>query len=232
MARIKYSGLIHSIAGSIGGSTFSKTQSGFTVRSKISGRAARQGSFSLQQRYTTEVHSAWIALSQTAKRKWSYFSQYSQIPLKRDNSFQLSGYALFCRWNLMLLNFGMPINESPVFVPFEFAFGTLVLNYSISAGYLYWEDTSGTYPEDFGVYLFLSPPSNRRDCRQKYGLRFMKPSAPDEGEQIEISSSYLSSFGVMAPDDSWFFYSVKLFSLISPIISPAKKDFIQLNYIA
>lgn len=99
MARIKYSGLIESINGSIGGTTFQDNKYGFTVKSKpnmVKPNTSRQSD---RQLIFSKVIRSWRDLSVAQRDAYNnYASIFPQFSRHNPTS-QLSGFNVYGKYN-------------------------------------------------------------------------------------------------------------------------------------
>lgn len=101
MARIVYSGLINSIRGSIGGTTFQKNAYGYTIKNKPN--MIKPNTF-LQQKiksYFLQSVQTWTTLSFSEQSDWNTWALTYPVYSKHNPLSALSGYSLFVKWNTL-----------------------------------------------------------------------------------------------------------------------------------
>lgn len=101
MARIKYSALVESIAGSIGGTTFQRNAYGFTVKKKpniVNPNYASQQVF--KQRMLSLSHQ-WQTLTATERGYFENWSALYPIPARLNQDAYLGGQQIFMKVNLI-----------------------------------------------------------------------------------------------------------------------------------
>jgi hypothetical protein len=113
MARIVYSGLINSIRGSIGGTTFQKNAYGYTIKNKPN--MIKPNTFEQQKikQYFLQCVQDWTTLSSATQSDWNTYAATYPVYSKHNPTSQLSGYALFVKWNALRLISENPIVETP-----------------------------------------------------------------------------------------------------------------------
>lgn len=113
MARIVYSGLVNSIRGSIGGTTFQKNAYGYTIKNKPN--MIKPNTFDQQviKQYFLQCIQDWTTLSFATQSDWNTYAATYPVYSKHNPSSQLSGYNLFVKWNALRLISGNPIVEMP-----------------------------------------------------------------------------------------------------------------------
>ena len=109
MARIKFSAIVESIRGSIGGTTFQSNAYGFTVKSKPN--VTQPNSLKQQQRKIAmqSVSRSWRALTSTERLSWEVYASTFVVPSKLNKDSNLNGYNYFLKYNLLLFPQGIPI---------------------------------------------------------------------------------------------------------------------------
>jgi hypothetical protein len=113
MARIVYSGLVNSIRGSIGGTTFQKNAYGYTIKNKPN--MIKPNTFEQQKikQYFLQSIQDWTTLSYATQSDWNTYAATYPVFSKHNPTSQLSGYSLFVKWNALRLISGNPIVETP-----------------------------------------------------------------------------------------------------------------------
>ncbi len=97
MARIIFSGLINSINGSIGGTTFQRNRYGFTIKNKP--RISNPNSVAQlrQQRQFQSVIQTWKTLSPADISTWNIYSETFPTPTRLNPNANQTGFNLFIR---------------------------------------------------------------------------------------------------------------------------------------
>jgi hypothetical protein len=195
MARIVYSGLVNSIRGSVGGTTFQKNAYGYTIKNKanvIKPNTARQ---SLQKRAMQLAIQGWMDLSPTDRAIWDgWASSYPQFSQHNPTS-QLTGYAVYVRRNVLQAFIGQPLLDSPGSIPPIIP--TLSIALTQPAGFLSFTTGGTTSATELTYWLYLSAPV--RPSRAFVGSvpkfiasYFVNPTVHD------IFSAYVLIFGAEA----------------------------------
>jgi len=113
MAKIKLSGLITEIRGSVGGTTFQNSANGTVMKNK-----PNQLNFVSQKKYDhngimAQLNYAYDSLSSANATKWSACATALNISLKRSHQKTYSGRELFFSYNYYLLNDSVSIITNP-----------------------------------------------------------------------------------------------------------------------
>jgi len=156
MARIIYTAIVESIRGSIAGTTFQRNAYGYTCKKKP--RMVHPNSKLQQLRKGTfsQVVKAWQSLTSAQRADYNtWASTYPQYA-KHNSSAQLSGFAVFCKYNYYKIlggssvvtnpNYSIAADQSPVYA-LENNAGALKLYVSNTDGNELWE-----------CYIFISRP--------------------------------------------------------------------------
>jgi hypothetical protein len=117
MARIKLSGILSEISGSVSGMTFQNSLSGLTLRKKPIPLNPKSQSQLNQRNSLTYLQNLWFELSQVDRNKWIYFISWSNQSQKHNTHLLLSGYQLFIKYQSARLIAGLPVLTSFVFEP-------------------------------------------------------------------------------------------------------------------
>jgi hypothetical protein len=99
MARIIYSGLVTSIRGSVGGTTFQNNAYGFTIKNKANMIIPNSQQQELRKLIFSLATKSWSSLTDAQRSNWdTYASTFPQFA-KNNPSAQLSGFAIFVKWH-------------------------------------------------------------------------------------------------------------------------------------
>jgi hypothetical protein len=99
MARIIYSGLVTSIRGSIGGTTFQNNAYGFTAKNKPNMIKPNSVPQSLSKIILSKAVKGWSTITDSDRASWNTFADTFPQFAKNNPSSQLSGYAAFVKWH-------------------------------------------------------------------------------------------------------------------------------------
>ena len=109
MAQIKFSSIVNEITGSIGGLTIQRNRYGFTAKSKGYQPFPSADLQRFAARNLSVVSKAWSQISPSARSNFETFaSLFPQFPANGSTT-PLSGYEVFCMFNMSLLFFGKPL---------------------------------------------------------------------------------------------------------------------------
>jgi len=194
MARIKFTAIVEDIRGSIGGTTFQKNAYGYSAKRRpnmVKPNSPNQ--LASQIRFSQAVR-AWDALTNEQRANWeTYASTYPQYS-KHNLDSQLSGYALFVKYNSLYLyqNVGIratvaltnPVVHNPTY--------TLV----VSGGVLTIAATWDIEEEEFINIISLSRPMGNGQNFVGSRTRFVKAVTSLDGS-FNITTQYLALFGAL-----------------------------------
>jgi hypothetical protein len=103
VARIKYTALVESIRGTIGGTTFQRNAYGFTVKSKpnmVNPNSSRQGE---RKRGFQRALQSWRGLTDSNRANWETYASTYPTPTRNNPAAYLNGFNLFVRWTVASL---------------------------------------------------------------------------------------------------------------------------------
>ncbi len=98
MARIKYSGLIDNIRGSIGGTTFQNNKYGYTIKRKPNMTKPHSCRQNINKSLFNRAVKAWREATQTTRDNWDTWASTNPQYAKHNPTAQLSGFACFVKW--------------------------------------------------------------------------------------------------------------------------------------
>ena len=229
MARVKFSGLISDISGSVGGSTFQKSIYGSTLRNKPLPIHKRTPSQEVIRGYLQQLHAAWRSLTSSQRVQWNQFINFSNQTIRRDSGVLLTGHDLFLKYNLAKLMIGDSILTVPTYVsmpevPIEAG------DIGVDPVAMGWE-LSGPYDENSVFFLLkLSTPRLSSRSFSPCGLRWI-PCDYNGGAAIELYPAYPDIFGAVPPPDIYLHFTLQWFSRVSPIMnSPKSGTVITISY--
>lgn len=154
MARIVYSALVESIRGSIGGTTFQKNAYGYTVKKKPNIIVPNTGLQTNIKNILSIVTRAWNGLTSAKRAEYvAWASTYPQYA-KHNPSSQLSGYAVFVKYNCLRVLGGSPVFTSTLQAPP--AADTLSYEVENNVGALAINITSADDSEEWQILFFVS----------------------------------------------------------------------------
>jgi hypothetical protein len=160
MASIKYTGVVHGIAGSIAGTTFQRGRSTSIVRNKTSFRngfnkSMRTSVINIVKAKFSYTTSAWRGLSDVQRAAYTAAAPSFPFTNKWGDTYTGSGYQLFCWQNFNLFSVASDFNNTPPVVT-EFP-DTVSLSLTASAPnsvYLSW---GFNIPADWGIIIYSCP---------------------------------------------------------------------------
>lgn len=216
MARIKYSGLISDISGSLAGTTFQRGYFGQVLRKKPI-PCNRQTAAQLNVRSIMQtVQQSWHALTPLQKSQWNRFIAYSMQTTRRTKTITLSGHALFLKYQTIRLLTGFsqlstiayaPLGDHPNVDGFEIDGGDLSIQFDDNVDHT-----------DIFFLLKVSRPLDQNHYFKWNSLRLMVP-AISTNDHYDFTSSYTQCFGNPPSDGDYVHYSLTWFSVIAPIIA-------------
>ncbi len=115
MARIKTSALITDIRGSIGGSTFQRTNAGLVLKN-ISKKVDKLSDSSLVVRNILNNNQIeWRKLSGAQRDIWKSYANYTKTKQKNSNEFFINAQQLFLKVNNLRVLYSLPVLLVPEF---------------------------------------------------------------------------------------------------------------------
>jgi hypothetical protein len=215
MARLKTSGLISDISGSISGMTFQHSVSGLIVRKKPIPLKIDSDSQHSQRGSMSYLQSQWLAMSEIDRNKWKYFLSWSNQSQKHNQHLLISGYQLFLKYQSARLLAGLSVLTNFSFVPLAVVPKTLALYNSGSTFLVLFDDY--VQSDAYFFNLFLTSPVNFGTAYRCNGLRFM-PVTYKTDTQYYLIGSYEGIFGTIPPVGAQLNYRIYWFGITSPVL--------------
>jgi hypothetical protein len=215
MARIKTSGFISDISGSVSGMTFQQSASGLILRKKPIPLKSFSDSQSVIRSRILYLQSLWFSLPEEDRNKWKYFLSWSNQSQNHNKHLLISGYQLFIKYNSARLLAGLNVLTTFSFVPLDVVPRSFDLYNTGSTFYAFFND----YVEstDYFFNLFLSLPVNVGTAYRVNGLRFM-PVLYDSDQLFYLVDSYSAIFNYIPAIGSQLNFRLYWFGITSPVL--------------
>lgn len=192
MARIIYSGLVDSIRGSIAGTTFQSNAYGHTIKKKpniVKPKSALQNN---RKYILSQVTRTWRTMTQSQRDAWNtWASTYPQYA-KHNSSAELSGYAVFVKFNCLRFLSGQAIRTTGLAAPA--APDDLTYTVDVTSSVLKIFIDSTTDDEAWYILFFAS---RQFTSSQKFigsSPKFIT-STSNTDKSIDITNEYTALFG-------------------------------------
>jgi hypothetical protein len=193
MARIKYTALVESIRGSIGGTTFQRNAYGYTVKSKpaiVNPQTRKQRNRKTGMQW---AQNRWRSLSPTDRATWDTYATNYPVPSRLNPDAYLGGQQLFMRHEMLNYIWGgsddvTTGDPSSITNPT----GTLFLD----SGSLVFSSQYDAIDGDFRVLCFAAPRMSITQNIVKSKCRYMGSAAVGGVPyNIDITDLYVSTYG-------------------------------------
>lgn len=192
MARIKYSGLVDNIRGSIAGTTFQSSRYGYTVKTKPNMSVPRSIAQNRSKTYLTIAVKAWRELTQTDRDNWNTYATTYPRPSRLNPDSNLNGFNYFTAYHALrflqtpgnVLDDPAGAQEAFAFLDFEIVLdtGTLTLAYTNTGAFSF-----------FTTLVFISRPIGPAQYANLNLTKFIQ--GQQSASPIDITGAYTSVFG-------------------------------------
>jgi hypothetical protein len=215
MARVKLSGLISDISGSVSGMTFQQSASGLTLRKKPFPINVSSVSQLNQRALIRSIQNLWFELSQSDHDKWNYFLSWSNQSQNHNTHKLINGYQLFIKYQIARSLIGLSPLTSFIFKPLDPPTLTFELWNSGSQFFALFSD----YVENSNYFfnLFLTYPVNVGTSYRVNGLRFMKVSY-FEDRYYYLLIPYSKIFGLIPLPNQQVNFRIYWYGINSPVL--------------
>lgn len=196
MARIIYGGLVTSIRGSIGGTTFQKNAFGYTVKNKPNMIKPNSDQQQLSKSIIAFLTTQWSTQDPLFVAAWNNFAAAFPQTAKHNVSAILSGFSVFVKRNYYyILNHGFTfeIITAPIMLPNTFIPLTATVTTSSTNIYLNINYLSGSPAVETSFFAF----PNHKKTLNYVGSRFRFVGSGDNSvDRLDITDIYVKAFGV------------------------------------
>lgn len=210
MARIIYSGLVTSIRGSIGGTTFQNNAYGFTIKNKANMVKPNTVSQNNAKLVFSLAVKAWGGMTIAQRSNWDSWASSNPQFAKNNPSSQLSGFAVFVKeFANVLIHDGF--SSTPAGTPSStiLPLDTVIHVLHNSAGVLTLNETWNLNDGSWYSNIYMSRPFNPSQNFAGTSPRFIVASNNTTGAEI-VTSAYTNTFGSLPPVGSIVFIDVQL----------------------
>lgn len=202
MARIKFTAVVESIRGTIGGTTFQRNAYGYTAKSKpnmLIPWSQKQASQKLAMSTTAK---AWRTLTEANRDQWNTYAENNPRPSRLNPDAYLSGYNLFMLYNRYAQLASLSVLASPSLI--LTTLGEVTGVPQLSAGVLHWLGDSDAFTGTWRVLLFLTNviPFGREFVNVT--PRFITSYAlVAGGTDTIITAPFIAALGTLPPVGQW-----------------------------
>jgi len=222
MARVEYGSLLTSIHGSLGGHTFQDNKFGHTLKNKPMQPAPLSSAQRQNQINLSLVSQYWRSMTTYQQSQWSDFaSTYPQYPY--GSSVALSGFQVFCKFNIYQLTIARTIIDYPVSEPVTTTDFAPVLTSNLpDLLLLYYNQTSSITGNLYGIGVSQDLPYNNAVSRFKNRICGVSTGGLP---YLDFSDKYISYYGRLPIVVNWVKIEIQEFNYIIQFL-PAKKTYI------
>lgn len=215
MARLKLSGLVSDISGSIGGTTFQRNAFGISMRTKpVRGQHSSASQIRTRQ-YMAQCLSAWNLLTTEQRATWDQGIVFFQTRAKHNKSSLLNGRSLYLQWNMTRLLSGLALtNTFSYFLP-EWTDFVIQIKESSNSNYLH--ITPDLEANDFGILTKFSRPLNEGESAVRTSTRVCRCIYSSPGYYY-FDIDYVAHYGVNLEPADYVDMYYRVFSQSAPYI--------------
>lgn len=194
MARVKYTGAVSDLSGSISGTTFQKNSSGSIARAK-----ATQSFFSSQLQSASrndfaKVSTYWSKLDLSVQQNWNAYAAAHPIYDRWGNVKSLNGFQYYMQSNINLLGLGLEIIPTPpVFSPQEIVPDYSIVAYSNSLHLDFYPAIN--YP-NCDLVVYASAPTTSSSLLNRKNIWLIGSFASPNAGIFDIKSFYEQCFNI------------------------------------
>jgi len=197
------------IKGKIGGTSFSNSIAGRTM--KNGGRRSIGLSYQSSQAklLLNKISSMWINLTDAERQEWSLMANYKPTSQKRNIGKFINGQQFYIKFQSAHFNQFSSFFGSPILTPY--AFTQLTPSLTNVAGTLTLNVTNNINETDEFVIFKISAPVNGSKNSPRGGVKMVRLSFANTSS-CDISFLYTSLFGMLPPVGSYVFCEFQSFA--------------------
>ena len=216
MARVKLSSLLTDISGSIGGLTIQRNKYGITARQKPLPPSSFSPAQYIVRRNMAIIQHAWQDLTDAQRLQWKRFLDFSGQTINNDKSVKLNGHALYLKYQMfrLLAGFSLLTDITYIIMPRPAEPSGI----SVDEGNMLVDIGPVQDPASRFCLFSISNPKREGTAQSRRGLRYMYV-VPAINIYFDITDSYKAAFGTVPSENTYFNYSIRSFSTISPVYS-------------
>lgn len=195
MARIKYTALVESIRGSIGGTTFQRNAFGFTVKSKPNMVNPNSAFQALRKQGFQKALQSWRGLTDTQRANWNTYATTFPTASQHNPAAYLNGFNTFVRWHTASFQWSSNVLTSPSGAQGIVSYvETEIIN---SSGVIELVISSTVTNGPWYVLIYLTRPLAPTQRFQKGWTKLLQQTNYANPIDLIITSIYQSIFGLV-----------------------------------
>lgn len=220
MAVISLSGLISSIKGSIGGTTFQRSAAGTIMRNKPKPVGKGTNSQAFTRQIQSIVNQQWKSLTDQQRTVWATFASFSNGANKttRGNRSANTGKLQFLTINFWLQQYGKSILTLPTIGPTEPGFIPCPPDYTETSNLMDYEGSLQTASQILVTRVSL-PQSNATNTANT-GMRTLVYTQVN-GDEQDWSEAYYQQYGIVLQYNYKYWIELRVVNYITGAISAA-----------
>jgi hypothetical protein len=207
MARIKYTGLIESINGSVDGTTFQRNAYGHTIKKKPNMVNPNRSKQQLNKGNLQYCAQQWAALTDPQRAAWVAYATAYPVPSRLNPAAYLSGHAVWLRTSLLRLLATYNV-ATDIIDPTQAALTPSFEGVTRSGAELNFVDTSGAPGGDYIVMFFASFPVKVTQLYDRSRTRYLGFLIMGMVDTIDLAAPYSSQFGILPETGDYIFTKV------------------------
>lgn len=211
MARIKYTALVESIAGSIQGTTFQRNAYGHTVKAKPAMVNPNRYNQQLRKSNFAEMARAWRELTEADRATWFARAEAYPIPTRLNPDSYLNGFDYFMKWHAIANSsaFSGILADAGTGLA-TFALATPQLNL-VGGTDLFMETIVTSDETDWQATVYATPPIPMGQEFIKFTPRWMAIGDPIAVGEVHFADQYEIQFGRLPVVGEWIGITLKFF---------------------
>lgn len=209
MANIKLSSFITDISGTIGGTVFQKTRSGYIAKNNFYKNASKSPINTQRSSILAYLVHYWETLTEAQRISWAKYSVFAGLRMKKNSKFFLSGKEAFIQLNYLPIVYGYNIKASPTYSRYSASPLTVDLYQNHSVLSIETSRPLVSADEFLALYCTEKIKETITNPGGRYKLIVFSSGV---GSIVSIKDEYEAQFGIQAPVNSYIFYKWKLIS--------------------
>jgi hypothetical protein len=213
MAIVKYGALVTELRGSIGGTTFQRNKYGYSAKNKSLPGNVESTPRSNVKQAIRRISQHWATLSEANRNLWISFATTYPQPVKNNPSANMSGFAVFLKFNFFwYLRAGYIVNTPSFTLSSLPSFTVAIVK---SSSFLNFVPTVSATDLLTVFIVSVSNPVKESVNFAKNRVRYMSFCYADNSG-VSIDTAYVAQFGQLPNVGDWVFVKVTPTGLNAP----------------
>jgi hypothetical protein len=217
MARIKFTAIVESIQGTIGGTTFQRNAYGYTVKSKPNMINPWTIAQQAQKNLMSFTSQQWRTLTDSERSIWNAWAEANPTPSRLNPESYLNGYNLFIKYQRFRSISDGGVNASPSFT-LDGVGGLNIQLRRVGSTFILEYEAPGL-EGDWNILVYNTSPIPLGREFVNTTPRFITFAGSTSADTIDLTAGYQNAFGFLPSVGNWIGTRIILVNQVSAQIA-------------